>query len=624
MIDYHALSVSNESFVQRSFNFFCNFLKEEFPMRIKENHFAAFSTIVLVVLMIVVFPGSQLSHAHISDYKWHTFYGSNSGDNIPQAVATDSSGSVYITGYSQAAWNGPTGQSPKHAFTGGADIFVVKLDSNGTYQWHTFYGSANTDVAKGIALDDSGNVYVTGYSAATWLGIDDICTPGTSPCPLNAYTGGNEIFVLKLNSLGAYQWHTFYGSSDPDQSYAIAVDSAKNVYVTGISNLTWSGPGVCSTPGTSPCPLNAYNNSEDIFVLKLNTSGAYQWHTFFGSADSDQGRGIALDSSSNVYVTGHSNLTWSGPGVCSTPGTSPCPLNAHSGGGYQYDVFALKLNTGGAYQWHTFYGSTSTDYASGIAFSSNGYAYITGRSDASWNRGATTPSHVHSGGADVFVLKLSSAGVASWHTFYGSAGNDYATGIAADSSGNSYVSGWGTSTWNGSGDTAPWNAHSGGGEDMFFLALSTGGAYVSHAFFGSTIDDEAQGIAVDSVKKVYLAGWAGGTWTTNGTEPLHARSGSNYEIAVVKLNECGGYPISISEGIFRSTMADGYTDVANNGTIKVQAQVISETLLLTRDVSAKLWGGYGCEFSSNTGWTTLNGSLTIRGGNINIDKLIIK
>jgi hypothetical protein len=273
-------------------NYFSNFLKEEFPMRIKENHFAAFSTIVLVVLMIVVFPGSKLSHAHITDYKWHTFYGSNSGNNIPQAVATDSSGSVYVAGYAAAAWNGPSGQSPKHAFTGSRDIFVVKLDSEGTYQWHTFYGSANNDEATGIALDESGNVYVTGYSAATWTGTEDACTTGTSPCPLNAYTGGLDIFVLKLNSQGTYQWHTFYGAENTDQAFAIALDSAKNVYVTGNSNTGWNGPGTCETPGTSPCPLNAYNDSYDIFVLKLNTSGAYQWHTFFGSSNSDQAQGM--------------------------------------------------------------------------------------------------------------------------------------------------------------------------------------------------------------------------------------------------------------------------------------------------------------------------------------------
>lgn len=592
-------------------------------MRMKENHFAAFSTIVLVVLMIVVFPGIKLSHADITDYKWHTFYGSISGNNIPQAVATDSSGSVYITGYSYAAWNGPSGQSPKHAYTGNEDIFVLKLDSNGTYQWHTFYGSTDHDEATGIALDESGNVYVTGYSDKTWNGIDDVCTPGISPCPLKAYSGGNEIFVLKLNSLGAYQWHTFYGSSNPDQSYAIAVDSAKNVYVAGSSSLTWNGPGACSTQGTSPCPLNAYNASEDIFVLKLNTSGAYQWHTFFGSSNLDQAQGIALDSSSNVYVTGHSILTWTGPGGSCTTGTPPCPLNGHSGGDKQ-DVFVLKLNTSGAFQWHTFYGSTNYDLAYGIAVSSAGYAYITGNSYASWNRGATAPSHAHSGGIDVFVLKLSSEGLASWHTFYGSAGDDFATGIAADSNGNAYVSGYGTLTWNGSGDTTPWNAHSGGGEDMFFLAVNAGGSYMSHAFFGSIEDDEAYGIAVDSVKKVYLAGLARGTWTTDGRQPLHAYTGPNAEIAVVKIDECGGYPVSTSESVFTGTIAAGYSGVANNGTVKVQAQVIPETLLLTRDVSVKLWGGYGCEFSSNTGWTTLNGSLTIRGGNINIDKLIIK
>ena len=126
----------------------------------------------------------------------------------------------------------------------------------------------------------------------------------------------HDIFVLKLNSSGAYQWHTFYGSGGGDYGYGIAVDTNGNVYVTGISNATWGSP------------INSHSGGDDIVVLKLNSSGAYQWHTFYGSDSYDWGYGITVDTNGNVYVTGHSNATWGSP------------INSHSGGD---DIVVLKL-----------------------------------------------------------------------------------------------------------------------------------------------------------------------------------------------------------------------------------------------------------------------------------------
>ena len=208
------------------------------------------------------------------------------------------------------------GDLPLHAHSGGTDIFVLKLDTfTGAYKWHTFYGSSNTDEGYGIAIDGSGNVYVTGHSLATW------------GSPLHAHSGGDDIFVLKLDSSGAYQWHTFYGSSVIDFGDGIAVDGSGNVYVTGYSNATWSGP-------SGQNPLHAYSGNYDIFMLKLNSSGAYQWHTFYGSSGVDEGYGIAVDGSGNVYVTGYSYGTWNGP-------AGEIPLHAYSG---YYDIFVLKIS----------------------------------------------------------------------------------------------------------------------------------------------------------------------------------------------------------------------------------------------------------------------------------------
>ena len=391
-------------------------------------------------------------------YAWHSFYGSTVND-IGHAIATDGSGNVYVTGESWASWNGPAGQSPLRAYSGGGveDIFVLKLDSSGAYQWHTFYGSTANDIGHAIATDGSGNVYVTGESWASWNG-----PAGQSP--LRAYSGGGveDIFVLKLDSSGAYQWHTFYGSTANDIGHAIATDGSGNVYVTGESWASWNGPA-----GQSP--LRAYSGGgvEDIFVLKLASSGAYQWHTFYGSTANDIGHAIATDGSGNVYVTGESWASWNGP-------AGQSPLRAYSGGGVE-DIFVLKLASSGAYQWHTFYGSTANDIGHAIATDGSGNVYVTGESWASWNGPAgQSPLRAYSGGGveDIFVLKLASSGAYQWHTFYGSTANDIGHAIATDGSGNVYVTGESWASWNGDAGQSPLHAYSGGGvEDIFVLKL---------------------------------------------------------------------------------------------------------------------------------------------------------
>ena len=132
--------------------------------------------------------------------------------------------------------------------------YPLMIDPN--YVWHTFYGSTSADGGNGIAVDGSGNVYLTGYSNATWQGDGSIN-------PLHAHSGSYDIVALKLTSAGAYQWHTFYGSTGPDRGNDIAVDgSGGNVYITGYSGATWQGDG-----GNNP--LHAHSGNDDIVVLKF-------------------------------------------------------------------------------------------------------------------------------------------------------------------------------------------------------------------------------------------------------------------------------------------------------------------------------------------------------------------
>ncbi len=407
-------------------------------------------------------------------YQWHAFYGSAS-DDYDRGIVVDENGNVYVLGRSNASWNGPGDTLPLNAYSGGYDIVVIKLNSAGDYQWHTFYGSTSDDSGLGIAVG-GGNIYVTGYSTASWNGLGNAL-------PLNTYSGGLDIVVIQLNSVGVYQWHTFYGSpASNDSGTGIAVDVNGNVYVTGYSNASWNGPG-------DTTPKNAYNSLNDIVVLKLNNVGAYQWHTFYGSTSDDYGSGVAVDGNGNSYVTGFSYAAWSGPGNVE-------PLNMYTGGS---DVVIFKLDGGGAYQWHTFYGSADYDYSYGIALSRVGNVYVTGYSDGSWDGpGNKAPFNAYSGGADIVVIQLNNSGAYQWHIFYGSASDDFANGIAVDGDGNAYVTGYSQATWNGPQSVAPLNAYNG----LFDIVVVKTGP-----IFADVADTYW---AINWIERLYNAGITGG------------------------------------------------------------------------------------------------------------------
>jgi len=433
-------------------------------------------------------------------YQWHTFYGVDGSLGESRSVALDADGNVYIAGYSDKTWG-----SPLHAYSGDTDILVIKLNSLGEYQWHTFYGAAPTsgadgdDEGVGIALDANNNVYVTGYSDRTWQGPDN-------EEPLNAHGGDAEyMFVLKLNSAGEYQWHTFY---QPGRAKAIAVDSS-GVYITGYAGATWGSP--------------KHEFSGNLVVLKLNSSGAYQWHTYYGamaSAADETGYGLASDPVRGmVYLTGTAPNTWLGDGNAQ-------PLHPFSGGpGFSDDIVVLKLDSAGNYQWHTFYGADSyDDVGSGIAVDGDGSPYITGYSFDTWG----SPLHAHAGERDIAVLKLNAAGAYQWHTFYGSNANDYGYGIAVDGDGHVYISGESADTWQGDQNASPQHAHSLGVSDITVLELNKDGAYLRHTFYGAAgAADYGLSIAVDDLQNVYTTGLSVNNWLAyQGVAPLHPHSGN--------------------------------------------------------------------------------------------------
>ena len=291
--------------------------------------------------------------------------------------------------------------------------------------YSTYLGGSGFDQGYAIALDSLGNAYVTGQTAA----IDFPTTAGA----FQTTYGGGDAFVTKLNPSGTALVYSTYlkGAS----GNGIAVDSSGDAYVTGDAGST----GFPTTAGAFQTAPMGY----DTFVTKLNPSGsALVFSSRFGGNLDDFGRGIALDSAGNAYITG---WTVCRSIICTFPTVNAFQPNY--AGGYQ-DAFVSKINTNGsALVYSTYLGggailNGSEDWGEAIAVDSAGSAYVTGYTyspDFPVTAGAfdTTRS-----GLDAFITKFTPNGAAlAYSTFLGGAGRELGQGIAVDASGNAYVTG---------------------------------------------------------------------------------------------------------------------------------------------------------------------------------------
>ncbi len=409
---------------------------------------------------------------------WNTFLGGSGSEDVIQGITVDTSGNVYIGGYTNATWG-----SPVRAYSSSYDGFAAKLDSSGTLTWNTFLGGNGTDYIYGIAVDTSGNVYLVGRSSATW------------GSPVRAYTSGTDGFAAKLDTDGTLAWNTFLGGSGSDLMYGIAVDSSGNVYVGGYSDATWGSP------------VRAYTLGNDGFAAKLDTNGTLTWNTFLGGSGSDTIRAFTIDNNGNVYVGGDSSATWGSPVRAYTSST---------------DGFVAKLDNNGTLTWNTFLGGSSDDVIRGIAVDTSGNVYVGGYSYATWGFPVRAFSAIYDG----FAAKLNSSGTLTWNTFLGSNNEDVIRGIAVDTSGNVYVGGSSNATWG-----SPVRAYT-SGFDGFAAKLDSSGTLTWNTFLGGSGSDYVYGITVDTSGSVYVGAYTNATWGS----PVRAYTSGN-DGFVAKIND---------------------------------------------------------------------------------------
>ena len=409
-------------------------------------------------------------------------------------IAVDDNGNSYVTGFFKES---ATFSTTTLTSRGDYDIFVAKMDSNGNWLWAKHAGGASYDGGKGIAVDYNGNSYVTGDFKGS-------ATFGTTTLTSSGYY--DDIFVAKLDINGNWLWAKQAGGTSDDFGYGIAVDVYGNSYVTGYFYSSSCSFGTTTLTNSG---------NEDIFVAKLNSNGNWLWAKQAGGKSYDTSYGIAVDTNGNSYVIGY---FWSS----STFGTTTLTSRG------EIDIFVAKLDSNGNWLWAKKAGGQSNDGGRSIAVDADGNSYVTGFFWFSAAFGATTLTT--SRWEDIFVAKLDSNGNWLWAKQAGGIDYDSGTSFAVDTYGNSYVTGY----FEGNATFGTTTLTSSGSADIFVAKLSSNGNWLWAKKAGGTESDISNSIAVDDNGNSYVTGYFEES-TTFGITTL--TSSGDYDIFVAKLGE---------------------------------------------------------------------------------------
>lgn len=413
-------------------------------------------------------------------FSFSSFLG-GSGYDYAQGVAVDSSNNIYVTGYTNST-NFPSATG--HMRTD-YDVFVTKISSAGAIVYSTYVGTSNTDdKGYGIAVDSSGNAYVTGetWNPGSGVAFPDVNGFSTSP---------DGAIVFKLDAAGStLLYSTVLSSGSSVIGYGIAVQGT-NAYVAGMAVggedfPLWPNQGTYST-------LIGAGGLYDMFIVKIDTAetgvASLSYATRFGDTGWDYAYAVAVDSSGNAYTTGYMRLT----------GTR--------------EVSVLKFSADGSTAtYSTTFGGAGDEYGYGIAVDSLGNAYVTGRTESS-DFPVTTGAYqtTYGGVTDAFVAKVNASGTLTYATYLGgSSSTDIGYSIALDSGGNAYVAGK-TDSSNFPVTTDAIQAANASNSDAFVSVVnSTGTGLIYSSYLGGTGNyaggDKAFGIALDGNGDVIVVG----------------------------------------------------------------------------------------------------------------------
>jgi hypothetical protein len=407
----------------------------------------------------------------------YSTYLGGQGDEYGYGIAVDGSGNAYVTGWTYSS-DFPTLDSYQ-TYQGSMDAFVTKLsDSGNSLIYSTYLGGESSERGECITVDGDGNAYVTGWTFSSNFPILN---------SYQTYQGSMDAFVVKLSHSGnSLIYSTYLGGGSDERGQSIAVDGSGDANVAG---YTYSS----NFPTLNPYQTDQGGN--DVFVTKFSSSGnSLIYSTYLGGGGIDYALSIAIDGSGNAYMTG---VTYS----------SDFPtLNPYQTYQGTEDAFVTKLsNSGSSLVYSTYLGGGGEDRGFGIAVDGSGNAYVMGETNST-NFPTLNPYQTDQGGNDVFVTKLSSTGNSLvYSTYLGGLGEDRGFDIAIDGSGCAYVTGLTTSPNFPTVD--PYQTYQ-ASEDVFVTKLSnSGSSLVYSTYLGGGYRDVGFDMASDGRGSAYVTGY---------------------------------------------------------------------------------------------------------------------
>ncbi|HEY9824140.1 MAG TPA: SBBP repeat-containing protein [Stenomitos sp.] len=332
---------------------------------------------------------------------------------------------------------------------GGFNAWVAKYSPSGTLKWIKQLSGSGSDASSGVATDSNGNVFITGITEGSLGGTN---------------MGLSDAWVAKFSPQGTLVWIKQLGTSWGDSSSGVATDSSGNVFITGFTGGALGGTN---------------RGSGDAWVAKFSPQGTLMWKRQLGTLDREESNGVATDRNGNVFITGQTNgalgsIVKRGP-----------------------DAWVAKYSSDGTLKWIQQLGTSRSESSRGVATDRNGNVFITGDTDDALE--GTLKGEI-----DAWVAKFSPGGTLKWIKQLGTSKIDYSYGVATDSNGNVFVTGF---TYGSLGRTNL------GGADMWAAKFNPQGKQLWLRQDGTTKDDPAWGIAVDSNGYVMTTGFTYGNFS---------------------------------------------------------------------------------------------------------------
>lgn len=484
---------------------------------------------------------SQLHAQAAPPIQWQKSLGGSLNESADDIHSTSDGG--YIVGGTTQSSNGDIS-----GFHGTFDYWVVKLDAARNIQWQKCYGGSGDETLKSLQLTPDGGYILAGSSAS--VDGDVSGHHGAANYP--------DIWIVKINSVGAIVWEKSLGGSRFERSPRIISTSDGGYILTGEAD---------SNDGE----VSGHHGASDIWVVKLTSSGTIQWQKCYGGTDFEMGNDIKETSDGGYIFTGH---TYS----------NNMDVSGNHGSYPSFDVWVVKITSNGNIQWQKCYGGTGKEYPHGILQTSDGGYFVTGY--ATSNDGDVSGNHNTDPLADFWVFKLTASGNIQWQKCFGGTGNDFSLSISKAADDGYVLSGL---TFSTDGDIT----NSNGSVDVWVIKLNNTGGMEWQKTYGGSNAESASSIKPTPDGGYLLAGYS----SSNNGDVSGNHGGGDFWIAKLGPVACtpsitvSALNTTVCKGdnvIFSATIANGgpnpvYQWFINNNPAGTNSNQFSTSLLANSD-----------------------------------------